>query len=492
LRVRIGWLMAITVLGTIGCSAKGSQPLVDAASGGPLDSSSASDVPPNLSPDSSGSDGTAGLDSGSRDGGPDQNPTGSCTGGGQGTSGWVDIQAEAQGLGTGLITSPIVRCERGAGRLAVWASGTERDGVDQALVRIEIPSGFSGPGSYTGRNVVVEVFHDDIGGFSAGSGSSCEVCINGDGSAGSLHCTGLVGWFGSQTMNVPSGVFVCPAGAPPQPTAMGGGCSPTGCEGQGVTGYCAVPQPSCAGNVCVGQSSSSFVSGVCTARCETSACPAGWRCETVKGSPARVCVSAAVCGNGMVEMGEACDAPPPTDHCAAGCAACRVSARPGWVQMDARAGTQHMQIDALPGGRDVSCFRSLSANPDGTFTVNLPSCDPGQDFDVHGQLPLKVGSSNFTPMAHLCVSRPAVNNSAVDRLVYCAGSDATPAPGEVGQAVIAELRCGGKGLRGSFTAHMVYKQTVKAQTDDPVSDPAHAGEALDVSGTFDLVEGDSP
>jgi hypothetical protein len=40
---------------------------------------------------------------------------------------------------------------------------------------------------------------------------------------------------------------------------------------------------------------------------------------------------------------------------------------------------------------------------------------------VHRQLPLKVGTSNFTPMAHVYVSRPAVNNSDADRLVIAPG-----------------------------------------------------------------------
>jgi hypothetical protein len=91
-------------------------------------------------------------------------------------------------------------------------------------------------------------------------------------------------------------------------------------------------------------------------------------------------------------------------------------------------------------------------------------------------------------MTYLCVARPASGRSSVGHLVYCAMNEVPPAPGESGKFTIAEVRCGGKGLRGSLSAHMVYKHTIKAQTEDRVKDPAHAGEGFDVTATFDLID----
>jgi hypothetical protein len=437
----------------------------------------------------SGSGGNA--DAGSRDASQDGNPPGACGAGGSADEGWVEIQAAVSGLGKGLMTSPILRCERDGGRLAVLAAGTEQDEVDYAVMRIVIPQGFTGPGVYTteGQAVAVDVYHDDVTGFSTTSSSRCQVCVGSDGQSGSFTCTGLSEWGGSRTMDVTSGAFTCPTDSTVTPTTMGGSCTLYTFSGQSSSSSQAnaVPQPRCADGVCVTASSISSA-GICSRACGSGDCPSGYRCDTVIGQPTRVCVNAAVCGNGIVEMGETCDAPVPTDHCADACVRCKPRSRPGWVKMDLQAGDLQMSVDAFPPTADCTLMVGSYKNQ---LSISIESCDSAQKFALFGVLSTAVGTSALGGGTSLCISKPGIMDESADRVVYCAMLADPPSPGESGSVTVTDALCdkgyGPTGIRGSLKAHMVYQYTEQAHTDKQLQDPVHVGETLDVTATFELV-----
>jgi len=435
-----------------------------------------------------GSGGNA--DAGSRDASQDGNPPGACGAGGSADEGWVEIQASVSGVGNGLMTSPILRCERDGGRLAVLAAGTEQDGVDYTVMRIVIPQGFTGSGVYTteGQAVAVDVYHSDVTGFSTTSSSRCQVCVGADGQTGSFTCTGLSEWVGSRTMDVTSGAFTCSTDSTVTPTTMGGSCTLYSFSGQSSSGQSnAVPQPRCADGVCVTASSISSA-GICSRTCESADCPSGYRCDTVIGQPTRVCVNAAVCGNGIVEMGETCDAPVPADHCADACVRCKPKTRPGWVKMDLQAGDLHLSVDAFPP--TAACTLRVSSY-NNQLSISIESCDSAQVFTLFGVLSTAAGTTALGGGTSLCLSKPGILDESVDRVVYCAMLVDPPLPGESGSVTVTDVLCdegyGPAGIRGSLTAHMVYQYTEQAHTDKQVQDPVHVGETLDVTATFELV-----
>src|SRR5262245_33882069 len=99
-----------------------------------------------------GSGGTSGGSGGSTDAGTgdaptDGGPTSDCPGVEATAPGWVQIEARVEDLGGGPMESPILRCEREPGRLTVLAAGNEQDGVDYTMMRVEIASGYTGPGT---------------------------------------------------------------------------------------------------------------------------------------------------------------------------------------------------------------------------------------------------------------------------------------------------------------------------------------------------------
>ena len=53
--------------------------------------------------------------------------------------------------------------------------------------------------------------------------------------------------------------------------------------------------------------------------------------------------------------------------------------------------------------------------------------------------------------------------------------------------VVTDLPCGGRGVTGTFTGRLPYFHTVTRATDAYVVDPAHVGEFLDVSGSFNAI-----
>ena len=426
-----------------------------------------------------GSSGTGGSSGGS-----------SCTGVATPTEGWVDISATVAGLGTGPMTSPILRCERDGDRFAVLALGSERDEVDSTVMRIEVPSGYAGPGSYS-DGATVEVYHSDVGGYASGTASSCTVCVGADEQSGSFVCDGMPRWSGDGTMSVTAGSFVCPPVATPPSSMLGDSCLTYACFSPDET--CANPDYRCAGGACVTENARV---GVCTQDCTNEPCPNEWRCETVAGRPGRVCVSAAVCGNGVVEMGEECDEPPPTDHCAAGCSRCRNSERPGWVSLQATLDGDTMSVEDLPGG-ELGCFRTIGATI-GTrvLTVGVPSCDPAHDFGVGFHANLVVGTTVYDGLTDItsgfCATIPGYGDNTVDRRHYCAFmSGPATDPEEMASVTITEVLCGGYGARGTANARVLYNRTSRGAGGEDV-DPAHEGELLDVSVTFEIVAAPGP
>ena len=443
-----------------------------------------------------GSGGGGGATVGGAGGGSGGNggSSGACSSAASPTASWVDIQATVSNVGTGLMTSPILRCERGAGRLSVLAEGTERDGVDTTVMRIEIPTGFNGPGVYStdAQTVAVDIYHDDVGGFSNAAASRCQVCVGADGQSGSFSCSGLAAWSGSGTMDVTSGVFACPATATGQTTAMGGSCTNYACSSAAQSaGACASPQWLCADGACVNDPGSSTAR--CTRACSGAGdCPSGWTCQSASGHPTRVCANAAVCGNGAVELGETCDDPPPTDHCGNACVGCKTATQPGWAQLDAQAGSMHLSVNGFPIGLHTTCFPMLSRSSEG-LTFVVPSCDATQDFQIAGTIPLAVGTKALDGLTRatsdLCITIPAGYSSSVAHRVYCAmATGYTPVAGESGSYTVASLLCSGGGITygasGQLTGKLFYKYTLQSST---TVDPAHNGESLDVSATFNLV-----
>ena len=438
-----------------------------------------------------GGAGGANADAGAHDVAPDSNSTGPCGVGGSADEGWVAIQASVTGVGKGLMTSPILRCESDGGRLAVLAAGTEEDLVDYTVMRIVIPQGFTGPGVYTteGQAVAVDVYHSDVTGFSTTSSSRCQVCVGADGQSGSFTCTGLSEWVGSRTMDITSGAFTCPSGSTVTPTTMGGTCTLYSFSGKSSSSgqSNAVPQPRCADGVCVTASSISSA-GICSRECVSADCPSGYRCDTVIGHPTQVCVNAAVCGNGIVEMGETCDDPVPTDHCADACVYCKPRSRPGWVKVDLKAGDLVMSVDAFPPTASCDLMAGTYNNQ---MSISIESCNPAQPFALFGVMSMALGTAALGGGTYLCLGKPGIMDESVDRVVYCAMYADSPLPGESGSVTVTGALCdkgyGPEGISGSLTAHMVYQYTEQAHTDAKVQDPAHVGETLDVTATFELV-----
>jgi len=431
--------------------------------------------------------GSSGGGSGGTGGSSGSSGGSSCTSVAAPKEGWVDISATVTGLGTGAMTSPILRCEQDGDRFAVLALGSERDEVDSTVMRIEVPSGYDGAGTYSGTDgAVVEVFHSDVGGYASGTTSSCTVCVGADERSGSFVCDGMPRWSGDGTMSVTAGSFVCPAVATPPSSTLGDSCLTYACSSREE--ICANPDYRCAGGACVTENA---LVGVCTQDCTNEPCPSEWRCETVAGRPGRVCVSAAVCGNDVVEMGEECDEPPPADRCAAGCSRCRNSERPGWVSLQATLDGDTMSVEDLPGG-ELGCFRIIGATI-GThvLTVGVPSCDRAHDFGVGFHANLAVGTTVYDGLTAItsgfCATIPGYGDDTVDRRTYCAfeGGPAVD-PEEMASVTISEVLCGGYGARGTATARVLYRRTSRAAGGEDV-DPAHEGELLDVSVTFEIV-----
>jgi len=78
---------------------------------------------------------------------------------------------------------------------------------------------------------------------------------------------------------------------------------------------CSISSTDCASDLCLVDPASATVN-YCTIDCTSSPCPAGWRCEAIQafGHPEvqRACVAEpAMCGDGITQLGETCDADDP-------------------------------------------------------------------------------------------------------------------------------------------------------------------------------------
>lgn len=424
--------------------------------------------------------------------------TGACGNAAPAETGWVEIWADVSDLGQGGMTSPIQRCESANGHFAVLAKGTEQDGGDATIMRIQI-DGYTGPGSYAGGladGVEVDVYHSDVGGFTTKDAATCDVCVGADGLSGTFTCSMLPAWSGtsSSTMTVSSGAFACPL-TNAEPIPDGGTCTPWRCV-DARDELCVDVDPKCASGYCVSEPlKGAYCTGACT---NGDACPDGTKCADSTYFPQKVCTGAGECGDGKVDLGELCDEPPPTDHCAtSACVTCRpTDKRPGWIDVEADVDGMPLSIDDFVGQTQPNCFRSGSVDSVYGLTASLESCDPEHDFTLIFRAPPTIGTFMYDGtsdgLKDLCVYMPHATDYDHDRLVYCAfegelTGDGTPEPEESATVTVDELTCDGLGERGHVEGHLVYQRTITATPEAEVIDPAHAGEAIDVSADFDIV-----
>lgn len=152
----------------------------------------------------------------------------------------------------------------------------------------------------------------------------------------------------------------------------------------------------------------------CSVGCETTACASGYHCETIKDfshtTNDRACMAnPEVCGNGIVELGEACDSTKDGRECAADCRS--------YVAAAAMCGDGHPDVGeecdgdtmdtwcssdckiAMPAVRLINV--TMSANVGESSTDAIRTSDPvGGELPVHGDIsgcgevkPLEIAAS---------------------------------------------------------------------------------------------------
>jgi hypothetical protein len=137
-------------------------------------------------------------------------------------------------------------------------------------------------------------------------------------------------------------------------SGTGTSTSPTSAEAAGIGGTCvaacgsgddrkcSMPSTDCPGNLCLVDPTQPIEHlTYCTIDCSASdaACPAGWHCEGIEAfendSVTRACVAnPASCGDGIVELGEACDGDSAAGKCSADCQTLSGNCGDGIVQPD--------------------------------------------------------------------------------------------------------------------------------------------------------------
>jgi hypothetical protein len=427
-------------------------------------------------------DGRAGADDGGLVDAP-ATATG-CGGGATGPEGWIEIEASTGGS-SGPMTSPVVRCVVAGDRFEVAAAGIERDGVDGTMMRISIERGFHGAGTYQGgpgQGIRADVFHDDVGGFGAGTGSSCTVCVEAGGLSGTFTCNALAAWSaGSTTLDVRSGTFRCgPDSAPAaDAAALGAACRSTFYCSSGV---CAEPSAACRSGACASRGRS-----FCVDDCSSTPCAGGYECVAAKGIPGKVCLG--VCGNGTIEAGEVCDLPARTNLCDPVCTGCLTLDRgPGWLKMDGTIAATSIAIDAESGDKPAACASQYVTSMSGYAQVRAATCEAGLPTKyLYFPVPLQTGIRQLdgTPGASdLCVQ---LRSPSDDLAVYCAFvARVPPRPGESGSIEVSEVMCGGRGARGTVRGHLLYVSTMRRSGGDVV-EPARVGQFVDVNSTFTAI-----
>jgi hypothetical protein len=214
--------------------------------------------------------------------------------------------------------------------------------------------------------------------------------------------------------------------------------------------------------------------------------------------PQRVCVAAGQCGDLVVDPGELCDDPPPSDHCAtSACVACRPrDVRPGWIDVTADVDGYVLSVNDFVGEIEPGCFRNAGGSAIDGMGVDIRSCDPAHDLSFLFRAPPMVGTFPLDGMtfgtSDLCVYQPNSGASDQDILRFCAFErGATADPAESGSVTVDEILCRGYGARGHVEGHLLYKDTILAAGAQRYVDPNHAGESVDISIDFNVVGRDT-
>lgn len=288
----------------------------------------------------------------------------------------------------------------------------------------------------------------------------------------------------------------------PAITGVGNSCA-TGCIGADV---CANSSTTCEHGYCLFDGRGDQFDSYCTMDCSTTGCPAGYHCEDVPFDLDRACVAdPAVCGDGVLERGEACDDgnTASDDGCRGDCES---TDTPLGDQRRVRT-TVTIAGSYVPKGGVATSFSTtstvdaeLNASNDDcntSFDIAAGSSSSGQwrRFLTHGcadsfevdpmfTIPYAAGAVP-AGYAHLCayVELPAPDNA---RLSYCATSNNE-------QLVVDTATPGTNGMSfaGHFSGTLAYLPNEAIGGCDglyaPSACPGTIPATLTISGTFEIV-----